>query len=157
MLTTISVVGIVTSFMLPIVLMRVPGRTIVISAYGAGATSAILLSFAPGLALLSACAGLSVLYAMGNVHPLVMTEAQTLIPPRVRGLALGGLNTLVFLGVSVASAVYGEIAGLSLSVLSSYRVIFAVSATVIAMAMFCYIVFRDRDPLVRTDREFGDN
>ncbi|MBB3447132.1 MFS transporter [Rhizobium sp. BK379] len=157
MLTTISVVGIVTSFMLPIVLMRVPGRTIVISTYGAGVTCAIFLSSAPGFTFLSACAGLSVLYAMGNVHPLVMTEAQTLIPPRVRGLALGGLNTLVFLGVSVASAVYGEIAGLSLSVLSSYRVIFAVSAAVIAMAMFCYIVFRGRNPLVCTDREFADN
>jgi len=84
---------------------------------------------------------------MGNVHPLVMTEAQTLIPPGKRGLVLGALNTLVFLGVSAASAVYGEIAGLSLPVLTIYRLIFAITGAAIAVAALCYVVFRGREPV----------
>ncbi|WP_259673219.1 MFS transporter [Rhizobium sp. NZLR4b] len=152
MLTAVSVVGIVTGFILPVLLVRASGRSIVISTYAAGLICAILLACAPGISFLWACIGLSVLYAMGNVHPLVMTEAQTLIPPPKRGLALGALNTLVFLGVSAASAAYGEIAGLSLSVLTTYRLIFAVTGTALAIAVVCYIMFRGRGSLFRTDR-----
>ncbi|MET3858559.1 MFS transporter [Rhizobium sp. OAE497] len=147
MLTAISIVGIVTSFMLPIVLARVSARLIVISTYALGVTCAVLVAFFPNMSFFSACAGLSILYAMGNVHPLVMTEAQTLIPPRKRGLALRALNTLVFLGVSAASAVFGEIAGLSLPVVTTYRLIFAITGVAIAVAVVCYAVFRRREPV----------
>ena len=153
MLTAISVVGIFTGFMLPAILVRVPGRSVVISAYAAGLICAILLVCAPGISFLWACAGLSILYSMGNVHPLVMTEAQAFIPPHKRGLALGALNTLVFLGVSAASAAYGEIGGLSLSMLTTYRLIFAITGAAIAIAMVCYIMFRGRGSLLRTDRQ----
>jgi predicted MFS family arabinose efflux permease len=147
MLTAVSIVGIVTGFMLPVCLVRVSASSIVICTYVVGVACAVLLAFAPGLSFLSACAGLAVLYAMGNVHPLVMTEAQTLIPPGKRGLVLGALNTLVFLGVSAASAVYGEIAGLSLPVLTIYRLIFAITGAAIAVAALCYVVFRGREPV----------
>ncbi|MFP3546727.1 MFS transporter [Rhizobium sp. SIMBA_035] len=153
MLTAISLVGIVTSFVLPAVLARVEGRRIVIFTYVVGAMCAVLLSVEPGASFPAACAGLSLLYAMGNMHPLVMTEAQASIPLRMRGIALGVLNTLVFLGVSVASAVFGQIAGLSLSPATTYRLIFAATALAIAIALLSYVVLPrlDRLPRPKTD------
>ncbi|MDM9644803.1 MFS transporter [Rhizobium sp. S163] len=151
MLTVISTAGIVTSFLVPVLLARMTARTIVVVTYVFGIVFAGLLAASPGLGLVAASVGLSVLYAMGNVHPLVMTEAQALIPLNMRGLALGALNTLVFVGVSAASAVYGEVAGLSLPAIATYRLIFAVTATAIAGALFCYVLFRGRALARRAD------
>ncbi|AUW42661.1 membrane protein of unknown function [Rhizobium leguminosarum] len=106
-LTAVSVFGIATSFVLPFALPRWRGRRIVTATYVVGVLSALLLAFSPGASIFAASAGLAFLYAMGNVHPVAMTEAQALLPTQIRGIGLGALNTLVFLGVSASSSVFG--------------------------------------------------
>ncbi|WP_413708983.1 MFS transporter [Rhizobium sp. Rhizsp82] len=157
-LTAISIVGIVTSVVLPAVLARVEGRRIVIFAYVAGVICAVMLSAGPDGSFPAACAGLSLLYAMGNVHPLIMTEAQARIPSHMRGIALGVLNTLVFLGVSVASVVFGQIAGLSLAPTTTYRLIFAATGLALAIALLSYVIVprSDRTPRAHTDNSRQD-
>lgn len=143
-LTIVSIVGVATSFILPALLVRVRASAIVVVTFALGCFCAMTLAAFPDLSMILVCVGLSILYAMGNVHPLVMTEAQTLIPEHTRGIALGALNSLVFLGVSAASSVFGQIAGLSLAPGTTYRIIFVATAAALATAVLVYVVFRDR-------------
>ncbi len=141
-LTAISAFGIATSFALPFALLRWNGRSIVTGTYVVGLLCAVLLAFLPGASILAATAGLGLLYAMGNVHPAVMTEAQVLLPDRMRGIGLGALNTLVFLGVSVSSSVFGGIAELRLDASLTYGLIFAATALAIASSLVVYVARR---------------
>ncbi|MBB4331629.1 MFS transporter [Rhizobium leguminosarum] len=143
-LTAVSVFGIATSFALPFALLRWRGRTIVTAIYMVGLLSALLLAFTPGFSILSASAGLALLYAMGNVHPVAMTEAQALLPIRMRGIGLGALNTLVFLGVSASSSVFGALADLHLSAAATYGLIFGATATALAIALSVYVACRPK-------------
>ena len=140
-LTAISVFGITTSFALPAVLTRITGRTVVIAALIAGVTCGLILSASPGYGLATACAGLAILYAIGNIHPIVMTEAQAFLPSGLRGVGLGALNTLVFLGVSASSSVFGAIANAGLPSESIYRLIFALTALMLGFALAVYVTF----------------
>jgi hypothetical protein len=106
-LTSVSVFGIATSFALPFALLRWRGRTLVVATYVVGLLSASLVALSPGSSIFAAAAGLALLYAMGNIHPVAMAAAQVLLPDRTRGVGLGALNTLVFLGVSASSPVFG--------------------------------------------------
>ncbi|TBZ27208.1 MFS transporter [Rhizobium leguminosarum bv. viciae] len=143
-LTAVSVFGIATSFALPFALLRWRGRTIVTATYMVGLLSALLLAFTPGFSILSASAGLALLYAMGNVHPVAMTEAQALLPIRMRGIGLGALDTLVFLGVSASSSVFGALADLHLSAAATYGLIFGATATALAIALSVYVACRPK-------------
>ncbi|ASS53292.1 MFS transporter [Rhizobium leguminosarum] len=139
-----GVFGIATSFALPFALLRWRSRTIVTATYMVGLLSALLLAFTPGFSILSASAGLALLYAMGNVHPVAMTEAQALLPIRMRGIGLGALNTLVFLGVSASSSVFGALADLHLSAAATYGLIFGATATALAIALSVYVACRPK-------------
>ena len=140
-LTAVSVFGIMTSFALPVVLTRFTGRTIVIATLTAGVACALVLSASPGYGLATARAGLAVLYAIGNIHPIVMTEAQAFLPSGLRGVGLGALNTLVFLGVSASSSVFGAIANVGLPSASTYRLIFASTALTLGISLAIYAIF----------------
>ncbi|WP_245410740.1 MFS transporter [Rhizobium sp. JAB6] len=140
-LTAVSIFAIATSFALPVVLTRCTGRAVVIAALAAGVACALVLSASPGNGLATACAGLAVLYAIGNIHPIVMTEAQAFLPSGLRGVGLGALNTLVFLGVSVSSSVFGAIANVGLPPESTYRLIFASTALMLGFALAIYAIF----------------
>ncbi|MGB8290900.1 MAG: MFS transporter [Rhizobium ruizarguesonis] len=148
-LTAVSVFGIATSFALPFALVRWRGRTLVTATYMVGLQSAVLLAVSPGSSIFTASAGLALLYAMGNIHPVAMTEAQALLPDRARGVGLGALNTLVFLGVSASSAVFGALAELRLSVAATYGLIFGATATALAIALAVYVVCRQKAIPVR--------
>ncbi len=143
-LTAVSVFGIATSFILPFALLRWQGRTIVTATYVVGALSAAFLACWPGASIAAASAGLAILYAMGNIHPVVMTEAQAMLPGRMRGIGLGGLNTLVFLGVSASSSIFGGIADFSLGATVTYGLIFGSTAAALAIALAIYAACRQR-------------
>jgi hypothetical protein len=81
---------------------------------------------------------------MGNIHPVAMTEAQTLLPSNMRGVGLGALNTLVFLGVSASSSIFGAVAELRLSVAATYGLIFGATATALAIALGIYVACRPK-------------
>ena len=61
------------------------------------------------LALISVAA-ICLLLSVGCIHPLVMSQARAIIAPGKLGLGLGMLNSLVFLGVALASSIFGLIA-----------------------------------------------
>ncbi|WP_245456703.1 hypothetical protein [Rhizobium hidalgonense] len=120
-----------------------------------GLLSAVLLAVSPGSSIFAASAGLALLYAMGNIHPVAMTEAQALLPERARGVGLGALNTLVFLGVSASSAVFGALAELRLSVASTYGLIFGATAMALSIALAVYLVCRQKaNPVRKAARAF---
>jgi MFS family permease len=52
-----------------------------------------------------------VLFSVGSIHPLVMSQARGIVPSRLLGRALGLLNSLVFLGIAISSSCFGWIAG----------------------------------------------
>ncbi|RWY77901.1 MFS transporter [Rhizobium leguminosarum] len=141
-LTAVSVVGIATSFALPFALLRWRGQTIVTATYVVGLLSGLLLAVSPDISIYAASAVLALLYAMGNVHPVAMTEAQALLPYQMRGVGLGALNTLVFLGVSASSSVFGIIAGLPLDAAAIYRLVFGGTAMALFIALVVYVACR---------------
>ncbi|EJC84240.1 nitrate/nitrite transporter [Rhizobium leguminosarum bv. trifolii WSM2297] len=141
-LSAVSLFGIATSFLLPLMLLLISARVLILASFACGAICATLIAIAPDFSLVLATAALAFLYAIGNVHPLVMTEAQTLIPDHMRGVGLGALNTLVFLGVSASSSAFGEIANMSLPPVVSYQFIFALTAIALTGALFAYVMFR---------------
>jgi MFS family permease len=143
-LTAESVFGTATSFVLPFALLRWRGRRIVTATYVVGVLSALLLAFSPDASIFAASAGLAFLYAMGNVHPVAMTEAQALLPNQVRGIGLGALNTLVFLGVSASSSVFGALAELHFSAAATYGLFFGASAMALAIALAVYVACRSK-------------
>jgi hypothetical protein len=143
-LTAVSIFGIATSFALPFALLKWHGRTLVTTTYAVGLLSAVLLALSPGSSVFAASAGLALLYAMGNIHPVAMTEAQTLLPDRMRGIGLGALNTLVFLGVSASSAIFGALAELRLGVAWTYGLIFGTTAMALAIALGIYVACRPK-------------
>jgi hypothetical protein len=71
-----------------------------------------------------------------------MTEAQALLPYQMRGIGLGALNTLVFLGVSASSSVFGIIAGLPLDAAAIYRLVFGATAMALSIALVVYVACR---------------
>ncbi|WP_260693131.1 MULTISPECIES: hypothetical protein [Rhizobium] len=87
---------------------------------------------------------MALLYAMGNVHPVAMTEAQALLPYRMRGIGLGALNTLVFLGVSASSSVFGVLAYLPLSADVTYGLVFGATAMALTIALAVYVACRPK-------------
>ncbi|MDC9836332.1 hypothetical protein [Rhizobium binxianense] len=112
--------------------------------YAVGVLSALLLAFSPGASIFAASAGLAFLYAMGNVHPVAMTEAQALLPNQIKGIGLGALNTLVFLGVSASSSVFGALAELHFSAAATYGLIFGATAMEFAIALAVYVACRPK-------------
>jgi hypothetical protein len=115
------------------------GRTLVTATYVIGLLRAALLALSPGSSVFAASAGLALLYAVGNIHSVAMTEAQALLPDRMRGIGLGALNTLVFLGVSASSAIFGALAELRLSVAWTYGLIFGTTAMALEIALGIYV------------------
>jgi MFS family permease len=51
-----------------------------------------------------------VLFSVGAIYPLVMSQARAIVPARRLGLAFSLLDSLVFLGVALASGSFGWIA-----------------------------------------------
>jgi MFS family permease len=94
----------------------------------------------PGSSFVAAVSLISLLYSIGNLHPLVMAEAQTIMPSARRGLLLGLLNTLVFFGVAISSSLFGWIAQKDDGPSTTFQIILAVTAISLAIAPAAYLM-----------------
>ncbi|MGO4569880.1 MFS transporter [Rhizobium sp. 2YAF20] len=139
-LTIVSVVGIATSFTIPLIVSKVPARRIIAISMGVAALATAALAINPGSSFVFAVALICVLYSIGNLHPLVMAEAQELMPSARRGVLLGLLNTLVFFGVAISSSLFGWTAQMAGAPAAAFQIILAVTATSIGIGLATYLI-----------------
>ena len=96
----------------------------------------------PGVGLGIDLGLLSLLCVAGMVHPLVMSHGRQLVPPALRGRAMGVLNTFVFIGAALASWGFGWIAqqaGLQgLDAAAGFGRIFATAAVALVLGLLAY-------------------
>ncbi|NTH49274.1 MFS transporter [Agrobacterium rhizogenes] len=139
-LTIVSVVGIATSFAIPLLISRLSARRIIVLSMGLATLGTAAQAMSPGSSFVAAVSLISLLYSIGNLHPLVMAEAQTIMPSARRGLLLGLLNTLVFFGVAISSSLFGWIAQKDDGPSTTFQIILAVTAISLAIALAAYLM-----------------
>jgi MFS family permease len=110
-MTIMSIAAIGASFCIPLLVRLCSPRTLTLCWLAAGVFAALLLAFAPAQSPAISVAAICLLLSVGCIHPLVMSQARGIIAPAKLGLGLGLLNSLVFLGVALASSIFGWIAG----------------------------------------------
>jgi predicted MFS family arabinose efflux permease len=145
-LTIVSFAGIVTSFAIPVTVSRVPARSVIICVMALATLGTAALAVAPGSSFVAAVALISLLYSIGNLHPLVMAEAQELMPSARRGVLLGFLNTLVFFGVAISSSLFGWVAQKSSVPSTTFQIILVVTAISLGIGLAAYRL-RPRKPM----------
>jgi MFS family permease len=132
-MTITSVVGAGASFCIPVMVRLWAPKWISLLWLVAGALAAVMLAFLPSASSVLGVGLICVLFSVGAIHPLVMSQARAIIPAERLGLALGLLNSLVFLGVALASGCFGWIAGQARLAHASpaqiYAMLFAVTAS----------------------------
>ncbi|MFL9857174.1 MFS transporter [Paraburkholderia madseniana] len=141
-MTITSVIGIAASFCIPVVVRFCAPKLISLLWLIAGVLAALVLAVSPdgnwGVSVALIC----VLFSVGSIHPLVMSQARAIIAPRRLGLGLGLLNSLVFLGVALTSSCFGWIAGVAkrahLSNAGIYSALFAVTVVPLAIGAVVY-------------------
>jgi predicted MFS family arabinose efflux permease len=138
----VSIAGTLTGFALPFAIRRWSPSTIVGALYGATIALTSALALNPAQNIFFAGVVLSALYAIGNCHTIALAEAQAHIPARSRGMILGILNGLGFVGVASFSPLFGMIAR-SLEAGTAFTVMFATTAAVLAGSLIVYM-FRNR-------------
>jgi predicted MFS family arabinose efflux permease len=109
-MTVMSIAGIGASFCIPFFVRRWSPKSLSLGWQAAGILSALLLAFMPQRSPILSVAAICLLLSVGCIHPLVMSQARSIIAPNKLGLGLGLLNSLVFLGVALASSIFGLIA-----------------------------------------------
>ncbi|MBF5004220.1 MFS transporter [Diaphorobacter caeni] len=85
-------------------------KTLVLCTFAVGVASALVLAQWPAQSAWLGVTLVCVLFCVGSMHPLVMAQARSVVPPRSLGLWLGLLNSMVFLGVAVSNSAFGWIA-----------------------------------------------
>jgi predicted MFS family arabinose efflux permease len=110
-MTVTSMVAIVASFCVPVAVRYWAPKTISSAWLLAGLAAALLLALNPGGSAVLSVALICVLFSVGSIHPLVMSQARAIIPPHRLGLSLGLLNSMVFLGIALTSNCFGWITG----------------------------------------------
>lgn len=99
-----------TAFLLPKLVRRVGLRgTILIWSLQAMVSALLLAAWPGGGSAWLHLVPLTMLVTIGMLHPLVMTQGRTLLPPALRGRGLGVLNSFVFLGSALMSWAFGQI------------------------------------------------
>ncbi|SDR51429.1 Predicted arabinose efflux permease, MFS family [Paraburkholderia fungorum] len=109
-MTIASIVGTGASFCIPFMVRFWSPKRISLSWLLAGALAALVLAVLPDASSGLGVGLICVLFSVGAIHPLVMSQARAIVPAGRLGLALGFLNSLVFLGVALASGGFGKIA-----------------------------------------------
>ena len=140
LLTIVSVVGITTSFAIPLLVSKLSARSIIVARMGLATVATAAQAVSPGSSFIAAVSLIALLYSIGNLHPLVMAEAQAIMPSARRGLLLGLLNTLVFFGVAVSSSLFGWIAQKGEGSSATFQIILAVTATSLAIGLAAYLI-----------------
>jgi predicted MFS family arabinose efflux permease len=110
-MTIASVVGTGASFCIPFMVRFWAPKRISLVWLMTGALAALVLAVVPAGSSALGVGLICVLFSVGSIHPLVMSQARAIVPASRLGLALGFLNSLVFLGVALASGGFGRIAG----------------------------------------------
>ncbi|CAE6826734.1 MFS transporter [Paraburkholderia nemoris] len=152
-MTVTSVIGIAASFCIPVVVRFCAPKLISLLWLIAGVLAALVLAVSPdgnwGVSVALIC----VLFSVGSIHPLVMSQARAIIAPRRIGLGLGLLNSLVFLGVALTSSCFGWIAGVAkqghLSNAGIYSALFSVTVVPLAVGAVVYFF----SPVVAAPKE----
>nr|WKF60554.1 hypothetical protein HUO10_005075 [Paraburkholderia busanensis] len=154
-MTVTSVVGIVASFGIPLAVRFLSPKRIVLAWLIAGMLAALALACVPAGSAAVSVALICILFSVGSIHPLVMSQARSIIAPHRLGLGLGLLNSLVFLGIALASSCFGWIAGVAkasgLTSAASYAWLFAV--TVLPLAAGAAVYFFSPAMTAAADRD----
>jgi predicted MFS family arabinose efflux permease len=136
-MTVTSVAGIGASFCIPFLVRRWSPKSLSLF-WQAGGILAAMPQRSPVVSVAAICLLLSV----GCIHPLVMSQARAIIAPGKLGLGLGLLNSLVFLGVALASGIFGLIAEetrmTGMSSADLYSRLFVVTAVPLAVGALAY-------------------
>jgi MFS family permease len=138
-LTIVSAVGIATSFAIPALISRVSPRIVVTCGMAAATIAAFAMAVSPASSIVAAVGLICLLYSTGNLHPLVMAEAQELASSKRRGIVLGFLNTLVFFGVAISSAVFGWVAQNAGGAPLTFQIILFVTAACLVIGLAGYL------------------
>ncbi|KXU83913.1 hypothetical protein CI15_25655 [Paraburkholderia monticola] len=109
-MTAASVAALVISLMMPLLVRRVSLKALSLAGMSLGLLAASLLAGAPAYSASLSASLVCVLFSVGAIHPLVMSQARAISPDRTLGLRLGILNSMVFLGVAVTSNCFGWLA-----------------------------------------------
>ena len=109
-MTAASVLALCWALSIPRVLRYMEVKTLVLCAFAVGVFSALVLALWPAQQAMLGVALVCVLFCVGSVHPLVMSQARSVVPARSLGTWLGVLNSMVFLGVAVCNSSFGWIA-----------------------------------------------
>lgn len=141
-MTVTSLVGMTASFCVPWVVRYTAPKSIGMLWLLAGTAAALLLALAPAVHPAFGIGLICVLFSVGCIHPLVMSQARGIIAPQRLGLGLGVLNSLVFLGIALSSTCFGWIAERArhahLSNDALYGWLFAVTAVPLAFGAIVY-------------------
>lgn len=109
-MTVMSIAGIGASFCIPFLVRRWSPKSLSLGWQVTGVLATLLLATMPQRSPIISVAAICLLLSVGCIHPLVMSQARAIIAPGKLGLGLGLLNSLVFLGVALASSIFGLIA-----------------------------------------------
>ena len=109
-MTVTSIAGIGASFCIPVLIRRWSPKQLSLCWQVTGVFAALVLAAMPQRSPVISIAAICLLLSVGCIHPLVMSQARAIIAPGKLGLGLGLLNSLVFLGVALASSIFGSIA-----------------------------------------------
>jgi predicted MFS family arabinose efflux permease len=143
-MTVTSIAGIGASFCIPVMVRFWAPKRITLSWLICGTLAALTLAFVPGGNWVASVALICVLFSVGSVHPLVMSQARSVIAPGRLGLGLGLLNSLVFLGVAIASSSFGLLQGAAkdahLTTPACYSRLFVATALPLAVGALVYLL-----------------
>ncbi|CAG9182190.1 hypothetical protein LMG23992_04682 [Cupriavidus laharis] len=141
-LTLLSVAGFLTAFVLPVLVRRSSLKATILAWSCLSMSGALMLVQWPDSGVASGVALMALLSTIGMLHPLVMAQGRSLIPPSKRGRGLGLLNTFVFLGSALTSWGFGLIANMGhvehWGEPATYAAIFLSAAVLVVTALVPY-------------------
>lgn len=142
-LTLLSLCGFLTAFLLPVLVRRSTLKSTIAGWTCLAVAGGLVLAALAGHSVATGVALMALLSTVGMLHPLVMAQGRTVIPPARRGRGLGLLNTAVFLGSALTSWGYGLIANAGnangWAAPSTYAAIFLCAAGLLALAVVPYV------------------
>ncbi|MEX3859716.1 MFS family permease [Paraburkholderia youngii] len=142
-MTAASVTALFVSLVIPLLVRRFPLKTLALSGMSLGVLAAALLVAMPSYSALLSASLVCVLFSVGAIHPLVMSQARSISAAHSLGLRLGILNSTVFLGVAVTSNCFGWLAQSGtrqgLSAPDNFSRLFLFTMVVLAVGLATYV------------------
>ncbi|MCP3725227.1 MFS transporter [Paraburkholderia sp. CNPSo 3272] len=142
-LTVTSLVGAGASFCMPFLVRFWTPKSLSLLWLILGALAALTLAAVPAASSVLSVALICLLFSVGAIHPLVMSQARAVVPAHRLGRALGLLNSLVFLGVALANVGFGWLAGEARTAHATaaqvYASLFAVTAFPLAVGAIVFV------------------